>query len=703
MEPRDVSLSPDTVSLLVIANILPLFGAFGQDYTNYFLSRSIDWSDWIVFAVGPLGVVWILSATIRALGPPFLQDAIGKGSQDRSLVERDLMSSTSADVCELWNGHNVARLAAKGEIHEFLRVLDGSETKFREGRIGRKQFFRVVNKDYYEGSATADEKQTPKPPNLLLNLGSPGRRFRVMAAMIQACLLQSGFLILLVLLKFDSGLNTMFVRIPLYSFITAITGTITLTLALILCASQLDRTTVRRGTAENHSSNSLGSYIITKEIKNEIIESHLSPDYNRGVHDRTRSLLSYVILFGVAFGYLAQVVGLASMRYPAQIALFGITIVMSLTRAFLRQAPHPSVSIKCPRLFEMDWLALAHVLDDRLLWGRKKVERAPVWSISGGRTWRYCPEKPEVQRKGQKSMNLLHLRTELYRSCGWNCPATEMASALCEAIETVAQRYLRPENKDFTWYLAADLGGNDEDDVSFTINREERRSKNWSVDRDQILSALSLWLLYDQQISQPSEHTEESLRLLGPIDIKEDLNKLPLTLRKLRYVKETSYLSDRDSITERNSTFWTRKFRRNRIVGFNESLRLRLPSLDNGPARESIRGGPGSQQYKLSLEITDDANEKNCAPAVHSRVSLAQLYAQHIFSGFMWALSENMTETPKLEDVQKTANDVVLNGLCDYEDALLGILPPLLWNKRLKSDPPPTITTLLRQQFAQLP
>jgi hypothetical protein len=156
----DVLLSPDSVSLLVIANILPyavtgilythaansyysfrLFGAFGQDYTNYYLSRSIDWPDWIVFAIGPLGVVWILSATIRALGPPFLKNAIGKGSEDPSLIEKDLMSSTSAEVCELWNGHNVVRLAAKGEIQEFLRVTVGLEPKFRVGSVGREEFF----------------------------------------------------------------------------------------------------------------------------------------------------------------------------------------------------------------------------------------------------------------------------------------------------------------------------------------------------------------------------------------------------------------------------------------------------------------------------------------------------------------------------------------------------------------------------------
>jgi hypothetical protein len=327
----------------------------------------------------------------------------------------------------------------------------------------------------------------------------------------------------------------------------------------------------------------------------------------------------------------------------------------------------------------MDWLALVHILDEDVLWG-KEMDKAPTWCIIGGRTWRHCYDRPEEQRRGQKTMKLLYARTQLYNACGWSCPATEMASALCEAIETVAKRYLRPDKNTFTWYLSADLGDNEED-VEFTIRRAERHSTDWLLDRNQITSALSLWLFYDQQTNQSSEHAEESLRLLGPSDIMDKLKEWPQ--RKLRYVKESSYLSGRDDANGRNTPSWTRKFRRNRIVGFNESLGLRLPSIDNGPARESMRGDSGSQQYQIEFQISQDTDELSFAPAIVARVSLAQLYSQHIFSGFMWALSKAMSDKVQRGDVDKIANDVVLNGLCDHEDALSSILPPLLYNNKL--------------------
>lgn len=97
----------------------------------------MDYLDDIIFAVGPLGIIWVLSAAIRAIGPKFLKERIGKGSENEALIERDLTSSTSADVCELWDGETVKRIKGEAYIQEFLLLGD----TLWKSDDGKEQFF----------------------------------------------------------------------------------------------------------------------------------------------------------------------------------------------------------------------------------------------------------------------------------------------------------------------------------------------------------------------------------------------------------------------------------------------------------------------------------------------------------------------------------------------------------------------------------
>lgn len=102
------------------------------------MSQTINWFDYVIFATGPLGVAWAIVATIRALGPKAFKRRIGRSGENDALVERDLMSSTSKRVCELWDGEKVVRETRKGDIQEFL-LIDGEIWKPDDGR--KKYFY----------------------------------------------------------------------------------------------------------------------------------------------------------------------------------------------------------------------------------------------------------------------------------------------------------------------------------------------------------------------------------------------------------------------------------------------------------------------------------------------------------------------------------------------------------------------------------
>lgn len=85
-----------------------------------FLSQVTGWADIIIFAMAPLGIITAVVSAIRVSGPSWLKAIIGRAMESRAVVEAELMSSTSSEVCELWNGHEIVRIAGEGPICEFV-------------------------------------------------------------------------------------------------------------------------------------------------------------------------------------------------------------------------------------------------------------------------------------------------------------------------------------------------------------------------------------------------------------------------------------------------------------------------------------------------------------------------------------------------------------------------------------------------------
>lgn len=85
-----------------------------------FLSQSLGWADCIILAMAPLGVITIIVSAIRVDGPPWLKAIIGRSRENRSVAEMELMSSTSEETCELWNGDDMVRCQGLAPVKEFI-------------------------------------------------------------------------------------------------------------------------------------------------------------------------------------------------------------------------------------------------------------------------------------------------------------------------------------------------------------------------------------------------------------------------------------------------------------------------------------------------------------------------------------------------------------------------------------------------------
>ena len=83
----------------------------------------------------PLGILTIITGAIRAQGPMVARSFIGRARENRALVEIELMSSTSQEVCELFNGKSIIRVMGQPKLAQFLifpKEYEDLERQYRE-------------------------------------------------------------------------------------------------------------------------------------------------------------------------------------------------------------------------------------------------------------------------------------------------------------------------------------------------------------------------------------------------------------------------------------------------------------------------------------------------------------------------------------------------------------------------------------------
>ena len=97
-------------------------GLFGERVVMQFRSQSTGWADNIILAMAPLGIITAIVAVIRVGGPSWLKAIIGRALESRAVAESELMSSTSKEVCELWNGQQIVRVMGSGPTREFIII-----------------------------------------------------------------------------------------------------------------------------------------------------------------------------------------------------------------------------------------------------------------------------------------------------------------------------------------------------------------------------------------------------------------------------------------------------------------------------------------------------------------------------------------------------------------------------------------------------
>ncbi|OAL54770.1 hypothetical protein IQ07DRAFT_501735 [Pyrenochaeta sp. DS3sAY3a] len=104
----------------LFTDIAPLLALLGDQFARQFTSESLTWVDHLISAMVPLGILGYVTGAIRVQGPRLAKSSIGRGRENRALAEIELMSSTSNEVCELFNGKSIIRVMGKPMIAQIL-------------------------------------------------------------------------------------------------------------------------------------------------------------------------------------------------------------------------------------------------------------------------------------------------------------------------------------------------------------------------------------------------------------------------------------------------------------------------------------------------------------------------------------------------------------------------------------------------------
>ncbi|KAK0104953.1 hypothetical protein ONS95_005214 [Cadophora gregata] len=95
---------------------------FGERFAQQFLSEAYSWLDCLIFACAPLGIITAIVGAIRVAGYPWMRSIIGRARENRASAEIEFMSSTSHEVCELWNGTSIVRTMGRPLVAQIIAV-----------------------------------------------------------------------------------------------------------------------------------------------------------------------------------------------------------------------------------------------------------------------------------------------------------------------------------------------------------------------------------------------------------------------------------------------------------------------------------------------------------------------------------------------------------------------------------------------------
>lgn len=397
-------------------DLAPLIALFGENPTKQYLSECLTLTDVFIFAMAPLGILTAITSAIRVAGTPGLRAFIGRAKEGGGQAEAELCSSTSREVCELYNNGGIARVFGRPKLLEIVYDKEATNKDFYQtsqkslmnrptaglytfkeyiehleenGRLGKEGEWKEegvkpnglanARDDQEQNEPTANPINFAPNPNLSLNVGIKQRpKWVFTTAALLGFILQSSVVVWAFVarykLGFSRGSSEDTYALPMVSI-----GTILLCSGNGVCAWLVEKTTkertFRRNTAAACDSKSQIYWIQPgiQYIGDQAFDSFMYSDITNPLSVYTTSWKDsisfhpaqiWIAITASVLGFVVQFLGMRACHSSVILAQLGATCVMSIVRAILRTdrlSNSDNVMGDSPDSYqghELDWLAL---------------------------------------------------------------------------------------------------------------------------------------------------------------------------------------------------------------------------------------------------------------------------------------------------------------------------------------------------------
>ena len=457
------------------------------------MSQSMGWVEDVIFACAPLGILTAMVGAIRVGGPTWMTAVVGRARESEGVVEVELMSSTSHDVCELWNGRGVVRVLGSSPIIE-LYYLKPTDPQVASGLELRND---VEIHDFESAKVSERPLLTPKAvreattsnvnlaPNIGLNLsGERVSRLEFKAVAVFGVLLQLGVVVFAGVGVYLAAWKQKFEKdgrpVQRHAFPSMAAGTVALVIGMFMCCHIVERSTteatwhikepdgyrvmvawLQKGGEVNDQQ--FESFILSRDTESDtesdtgssklrnamskFVKTLLHTDTqllirtshkNRGKNQATLTTIAVLISL---VGFVVQFVGLRGLAWHATIAQLVATGIMTFLRAVIRRnLVYKPDSVVIKPGYELEAMA-------------KKITGCGHWNVI---TWKPPSDENPPANDDESSpaggcrlaTDVMNARQRLGQLSNWPFQWQETVDSLAEAIGTTM---------DFLWTTNQDL------------------------------------------------------------------------------------------------------------------------------------------------------------------------------------------------------------------------------------------------------
>ncbi|KAK3984017.1 ankyrin repeat-containing domain protein [Cladorrhinum sp. PSN332] len=393
-------------------DIGPLLVLFGESMTKQYLSESTSFLDYFIFAMAPIGILTAIISAIRVCGHSSLRAFIGRSQEGEGAIEAELCTSTSRDVCELFNRGGITRVLGKPDIleliydpgthsikplQEYLRNREDKENSWWQKYDSPSLFPKPKPRD-------GEQVLFAPNPNLSLNVGivkPPDWVLYVVAA--AGLVLQTGVLSLAGVGVWILGWNLSGSESSAsknYAPVMFITGTVVMCGGMWSCAALIGQTThevrFRRTEKPEGDAAKLPRLLWLQPGPQVIGDQSFDPfayledtaanplqtwTSSRKDFEEKFETYTFFAVLAVLLGYITQFIGLRGMKGWVSLAQLGITLIMSVLRGCLRMqrlGRNDNLLLTMPDMvsgYELDWLSF-EIITDKKNGGQDKGARS---------------------------------------------------------------------------------------------------------------------------------------------------------------------------------------------------------------------------------------------------------------------------------------------------------------------------------------